>query len=77
MMKINVRVTPNAKKDKIVRNGDNFKVYIHAPAEGGRANAAAVELIADFLNVKKNRIRIVRGARSRNKIIEIDAPSPI
>lgn len=47
-----------------------LRVRVTAPPQEGKANAAVVELLADFLDVPKGRIKIVRGASSRNKVIE-------
>jgi len=73
MKVIRVRVVSNAKRDEVLTDGDEFRVYVRAPAIGGRANDAVVKLLAEFFEVRKNGVQIARGARSRDKIIEIDA----
>jgi len=70
-MRISVKVIPNAKKEEVVREGDKLKVHAKAPAVSGKANKVVIELLADFFKIKKNAIRIVKGERSREKIIEI------
>ena len=45
---------------------------MRAPAIDNRANRALIEVLARHFNVKKRDIRIVKGERSREKIIEID-----
>ena len=72
MKVINLRVIPNAKKNEVSEEGGIFKVRVKAPAVGGKANKAVIEVLADFFKVKKRDIRIVRGAKSREKVIEID-----
>lgn len=71
-MIINIRVIPNAKKNHISKDRDILKVRVTAPAIGGKANKAVIEMLAEFFNVKKGNIRIISGERSRDKIIEID-----
>ena len=67
-----VRVTPHAKQNKVQRQTDgSLKVYVTAPPEDGRANAAVVETIADWLGVKRRDVEIIRGATSRNKIVRV------
>ena len=42
------------------------------PPVDGRANAALVKLIAKRLGVAKARVRIIRGERSRDKILGVE-----
>ena len=68
----NVRVTPRAKQNKVVENGDSLRVYTTIVPENGRANDAVVELLSKHFDVAKSRIKIVRGQTSRDKVIAID-----
>lgn len=70
-MKVNIKVIPNAKKDKIMSEADNLKVYVTAPAVDGKANKALVELMADHFDVSKSSVKIIKGEKSRNKVLEI------
>lgn len=57
-----VKVVPGASRTKIVGVlGSALKVAIAAPPEGGKANAALVELLADALGVKKADVAVVSG----------------
>jgi len=71
-MPIEVRVIPNAKKNKVVTEGEKLKAYVTAPAVDGKANKALIELLARHFKVKKGAVRILKGARSREKVVEID-----
>lgn len=72
-----MRVTPNAKKDEVVDDcADLFgnrclKVRVTASPVDGKANEAVIELMAQYLSVKKSSIRIKRGATARSKAIEV------
>ena len=44
---------------------------VAAPPEDGRANEAVAEVLGEALGVKKRDIVIVRGQRSRAKLIEV------
>jgi len=68
---INVKVIANAKQNKIKREGEKFKVYLTAPPVEGKANKLLIELLADYFKVKKDRVRILRGVLSSNKIVEV------
>jgi len=71
-MKIKVKVIPRAKKEKIKKEDGIIKIYTSKPPVDGKANKSLIEMLADYLNVKKNAITITQGLKSRNKIVEID-----
>jgi len=47
---------------------------VAAPAVEQRANTVLVEFLSKKLGVPANRVSIVRGARGRDKTVEILAP---
>jgi len=47
-------------------------VRLAAPPERGRANDALLELLATTLRVERGRIRLVVGATSRDKVVEVE-----
>jgi len=69
MQRFTIKVIPNAKRNAF-KDG---KVYLTAPAVEGKANQALVEFLAEHFNVKKRQIRIIRGLKSRQKVVEVDA----
>ena len=73
-MKISVHIKPNSRhREKVVKNDDDtLTVYIKAPAIEGRANAAAIKLLAKYFKVASSKVKLVRGATSKYKIFEID-----
>jgi hypothetical protein len=72
MKRINVRVIPNAKKNEVVREGEKLKIRVTAPAVSGKANQAMIEVLAETFKIKKNKIRIIRGEKSREKVVELN-----
>jgi uncharacterized protein YggU (UPF0235/DUF167 family) len=44
---------------------------LHAPPTEGRANEELLELLAKELGLPKSRLFLLRGAKSRNKEIEV------
>ncbi|MFH1406573.1 MAG: DUF167 domain-containing protein [Candidatus Omnitrophota bacterium] len=68
---INVRVVPNAKKNEVKKENNLYKIYLSAPAREGKANKLLVEILADEFSVRKSQVRIIRGEKSRDKIVEI------
>ena len=71
-MLIRVYVTPNAKQARVVKvSEDYFEVRVDERAAGGRANKRLLEILAEHFKVKKSRISIVKGTKSRNKIVQV------
>ena len=68
----NVRVTPHAKQNKVVESDGVLRVYTTVAPENGRANAAVVELLAEYLGVPKSRIKILRGLSGRDKVVSVE-----
>lgn len=73
-MKISVHIKPNSRhREEVVKNDDDtLTVYIKAPAVEGRANAAAIKLLAKHFKVASSNVKLVRGVTSKYKIFEID-----
>ncbi|MBF1039928.1 MAG: DUF167 domain-containing protein [Candidatus Nanosynbacter sp.] len=73
-MKISVHIKPNSRhREEVVKNNDDtLTVYVKAPAIEGRANAAAIKLLAKHFKVAPSKVKLVRGATSKYKIFEID-----
>lgn len=71
-MKIIVTVKPNAKEEKTVPQADgSFVVSLKAPSREGKANARLPKVLAAHFDVAPSCVRIVSGASSRKKIVEI------
>lgn len=74
MGRIAVRVTPRASRNALAGTDDagRLRVRLTAPPADGAANEALVRLLARRLRVPRSRVRILRGASARNKLIEVD-----
>ncbi|MGH7740485.1 MAG: DUF167 domain-containing protein [Candidatus Eiseniibacteriota bacterium] len=74
MTRVNVRVQPGARRNVIrgwLESGE-LRVAVSAPPEGGRANQAVVELLAEALALKSRAVSLTRGASSRSKSFEVE-----
>jgi uncharacterized protein len=70
---IAVRVTPRAHADEIVGERDGtLLVRVRAPPVDGRANAAVCRVIAKRAGVRAGDVTVVRGARSREKVLRVE-----
>jgi uncharacterized protein len=72
-MRLNVRVQPKAKQNKLVKEADRYKVYLTAPPVEGKANQALVDFLAEHFQVKRSQVKVIRGLKSRDKVIELPA----
>ena len=72
-MQLNVKVIPGAKKNFIKEEAGALKVYLQAPPVEGKANEALIELLAEHFAVRKRQVVIIKGLKSRNKVVKIGA----
>ena len=72
-MKLSIHLKPNSRhREEIVTNDDgSLTIYTKALAIEGRANAAAVKLLAKHFGVAPSKIKLLRGAASKYKVFEI------
>jgi len=69
-VELRVWVQPGAARSEIVGiHGEALKIRIAAPAQEGRANQALVEFFAEFLGLPKSHVSILRGEKTREKIL--------
>jgi uncharacterized protein len=70
-MKLDVKVVAGASRNAVKQEGGRLKVYVTAPPEKGKANAAVIDVLAKHLGVKKNHIQLIKGLTSPQKSFEI------
>jgi hypothetical protein len=71
-MLLSIKVIPNSKKAEVKNPGENnYVVKLNAPAEKGKANLRLIEVLSEYFGVPKSLIRIIKGHKTRNKIVEI------
>jgi len=67
-----VKAKANAKQVNIEKTGESrFTISVTSPREKNKANEAIIKILAKELNVAPSNLRIASGARSSNKIIEL------
>ena len=67
-----VKLQPRASRNEIGEMLDGeLKIKVTAPPVDAAANAALVELLAEKLDCARNRIELVRGHKSRHKIVKL------
>jgi UPF0235 protein MRA_1997 len=73
-MKISAHLKPNSRhrEEVVVGSDGTYIIYTKAPAIEGRANVAAIKLLAKYFGVPQSRVKLVRGAMSKYKTFDID-----
>lgn len=68
-----VRLRPGGSRDELLGFRDDvLQARVSAPPIDGRANDALRKLLARQLRVAPSKITIVRGERSRDKLVAIE-----
>ncbi len=72
--RLSVRVQPRARVTALAgwMADGTLKLKVCEPPEDGRANQAVVEHLAEVAGVRRGAVRVVRGAASRIKVVEVD-----
>ena len=71
-MRIAIKVQPRSSRPGVEEAGEgSYLVRVRSIPRDGKANAEAIELLAEHLSVPRSRLRIVQGASSRNKVVEL------
>jgi hypothetical protein len=76
-MRITIRVRPGSARPGVGGQHDGaLIVRVSARAVDGKATEAALTAVADSFGVRRSAVRLVSGASSRTKIVDIDAGDP-
>lgn len=71
-MKINVRVIPRAKINRVeVQPDGTLRVHTTTAPTDGKATADVIKMLARHYGVPKTSIKLIRGETSRDKVFEI------
>jgi uncharacterized protein len=73
-MRIAIRVRPGSARPGVGGQHDGaLIVRVSARAVDGKATEAALAAVADSFGVRRSAVRLVSGASSRTKIVDVDA----
>jgi uncharacterized protein YggU (UPF0235/DUF167 family) len=67
-----LRVTPGARVESVELGDGRVVVKVRVKPEDGKANAAVLDLLADALGIATSRLRLLRGATGRDKLVQLD-----
>ena len=66
---VNIRISPNAKKNEIITDGEIVKIKITAQPIDGKANKALIEYLSKNFKIPKSSIKIIIGDTSKDKTV--------
>jgi uncharacterized protein len=73
---LSVKLQPRASANEIGEPlGNELRIKVTAPPVDSAANEALVRLLAEALDCPRNRIELVRGNRSRHKVLKLHSIS--
>lgn len=74
---LKVWVQPGATKDEIIGFRDGFlRLRVKARPEKGEANKACQKILGAALKIAPEKVKIIKGEKSRRKFIKILAENP-
>jgi uncharacterized protein (TIGR00251 family) len=72
-----VRLQPRARRTEVAgERGGAIVIRVTAPPVDGKANAALCAFVAERAGVPRSRVRVVRGAASRDKLVRVEGIEP-
>ena len=73
---LTIKVHPNSSLIKIEVSEFAIDVYIKEPADKNKANISVIKYLSKSLQLPSTKIQIVKGAKSRTKILLIENLKP-
>lgn len=67
-----LRVTPGARAEGVELGHGVLLIKVRTKPEDGKANQAVLALLADALGIATSRLRMLRGATGRDKLVQLD-----
>lgn len=70
-MKLHVVVHPQSKVKAIEKDDlGTVHIYHNTPPIKGKANEVVIDMLSEYLRIRKSKILIISGQHSRKKIVE-------
>ena len=69
---LQLRISPNASKNEIIKTTDGIKVKITAQPIDGKANKALIEFLSKQFKVPKSYFEILKGETSKDKTVLVN-----
>jgi len=70
---LSVKVRPRARHRRVEKiSPSEYRVSVISPPSKGQANREVIEILASHFDIRPSRIRILRGERSRQKLVLLE-----
>lgn len=77
-MRVTIRVRPGASRTRVGgEHAGALVVRVTARAVDGQATEATLAALAEAFGVRRRAVRLVTGAASRTKLVDIDGGDPV
>jgi uncharacterized protein YggU (UPF0235/DUF167 family) len=74
--RIRVKVTPASGRSEVVgRYGEAWRIRVTSAPERGRANDAALRVLAETLAIPRRNLSVIAGHTTRDKLVAVDGLS--
>jgi uncharacterized protein YggU (UPF0235/DUF167 family) len=70
-VRLNVKVFPNSKIDKLVAEEGRSRVYLMIPPDNAKLNKGLIKFLATHFYVEKNKVSIITGQEKRDKLVQV------
>lgn len=64
-----IKISPNSKKNEIIKTDTEIKIKITAQPIDGKANKALIEFLSKTFKIPKTSIAIIKGETSKEKTV--------
>lgn len=67
---LSIKVRTNARKQEIRKIDEReYRIQVLSPPVEGKANKEVINVVASHFRLPRSRVKIVKGKKSRNKIV--------
>lgn len=73
-MLLHITVKPNSKTDQVIHEEDgSIRIKIKAPPVDGKANKYLLRFLADYFDIPRSYVELIKGETNSHKTIAINA----
>lgn len=73
---VNIKISPNSKKNEIIKTDTEIKIKITAQPIDGKANKCLIEFLSKTFKIPKTSIEILKGETSKDKLLLFKTTAP-
>ncbi|MFH0771322.1 MAG: DUF167 domain-containing protein [Candidatus Omnitrophota bacterium] len=72
-MRISVKVKASTKQERVEKIDEtNYFVWVREKPVEGKANQAVMELLAEYFDIAKSKIILLKGQTAKNKVFDVE-----